>query len=79
MKNSSRYFTNKDCEFYPCHKDIKDQNCLFCYCPWFWDCGSRIAGLDCKDCTFPHDERNYDLMIEGLRNIYNLRIKKEKI
>ena len=33
MKNSSRFFENKECEYYPCHKGIEEMNCLFCYCP----------------------------------------------
>ncbi len=28
---SYKFFENKDCEFYPCHK-VSEQNCLFCFC-----------------------------------------------
>ena len=29
------WFQNRDCEYFPCHKDVKEEefNCLFCYCP----------------------------------------------
>lgn len=32
---SHRFFQNKSCEFYKCHKDVSDSefNCLFCFCP----------------------------------------------
>ena len=35
MSNSSKFFANKDCEYYPCHKMEGDLNCLFCYCPLY--------------------------------------------
>ena len=34
MENSYKYFKNKDCKYFPCHKGLSDEfNCLFCYCP----------------------------------------------
>jgi len=33
--NSSKFFSNKECEYYPCHKSDEDLNCLFCYCPLY--------------------------------------------
>ena len=42
MKNSSKFFSNKECEYFPCHNGIQEEdfNCLFCYCPLnrFDDC-----------------------------------------
>ncbi|MBQ3009245.1 MAG: metal-binding protein, partial [Oscillospiraceae bacterium] len=35
MKNSFRFFENRDCEYYPCHKTDHPLNCLFCYCPLY--------------------------------------------
>lgn len=35
MENSSRYFENKECQYFPCHKALADFNCLFCYCPLY--------------------------------------------
>ena len=32
MKNTYRFFVNKDCEYYPCHESVEELNCLFCYC-----------------------------------------------
>lgn len=31
------WFQNKECEYFPCHKDVREEefNCLFCYCPLY--------------------------------------------
>ena len=78
MNNSSRYFENKDCEYYPCHqKSSPDEpfNCLFCYCPLYDTAcegnytvinynGSTIK--DCSNCMRPHRPENYDKIIAEL-------------
>jgi Zn-finger protein len=73
--NNSRFFSNKDCEYYPCHKTEKDLNCLFCYCPlYLTDCGGNPSFIecngkkvkDCSSCLFPHIPENYDKIIEKL-------------
>ncbi|MCR4691390.1 MAG: metal-binding protein [Lachnospiraceae bacterium] len=76
MEQSSRYFENRACEYYPCHKGCEEMNCLFCYCPLYHrqDCpgnpsykeknGRRIKV--CTDCTFPHRPENYDKIRELL-------------
>ena len=35
MENSYKYFENKECEYYPCHKEKQNLNCMFCYCPFY--------------------------------------------
>ena len=40
MAENYSFFSNKKCEYFPCHKvsdEIaeKDFNCLFCYCPLY--------------------------------------------
>lgn len=37
MINSYRFFQNKECEYFPCHKTENEEefNCLFCYCPLY--------------------------------------------
>lgn len=67
------YFTNQECEYFPCHKGIDDQsfNCLFCYCPLYtldWDCGGAFEYLengtkDCSSCAFPHHRDNYEKIV----------------
>ena len=72
-KNSSRFFQNTACEYFPCHQGVakEDFNCLFCYCPLYAlgkTCGGNCEYLEngvksCKDCTFPHERENYDRVI----------------
>ena len=35
MENSSKYFKNVNCSYFPCHSGMRGEafNCLFCYCP----------------------------------------------
>lgn len=76
MKNSYRYFENRECQYYPCHKGMEEINCLFCYCPLY--CLEHCPGdhkyievngtmiKECTDCTFPHQSENYDTIIKFL-------------
>lgn len=76
MENSYRYFENRDCKYYPCHKEIENMNCLFCYCPLYAreNCPGNYKYIDihgtqikeCTDCTFPHREENYETIIKLL-------------
>ena len=76
MKNSSRFFENKECEYYPCHEGLEDFNCLFCYCPLhklehcpgtpsFIEVSGKMI-KDCSNCTFPHEPENYDVIMKFL-------------
>lgn len=77
MQNSYRYFENKDCKYFPCHKGLKDFNCLFCYCPMYTKehCPGNPKYIEangrkiknCSDCTFPHQPENYDKIMQILR------------
>ena len=69
-KQSHSFFENKECEYYPCHKDTHEINCLFCYCPAYTDpqCPGVKAGFgtilnngvkDCSSCTLPHRPHNF--------------------
>ncbi len=68
--NSSRFFQNKECEYFPCHRGIpeEDFNCLFCYCPLYAlgkKCGGKWESMEngtksCMNCAFPHRRENYD-------------------
>lgn len=77
MEHSHRFFENKDCKYYPCHKGVEEFNCLFCYCPMYTKekCpGSpkysqkedRIIKV-CTDCNFPHRPENYEVILRMLR------------
>ena len=77
MKNSGRFFENRDCEYYPCHKNIEEINCLFCYCPMYHleHCPGSPSYKEkdgrkikiCTDCTFPHQADNYDTIMNVLK------------
>ena len=64
IKNNSSFFSNKECEYFPCHKGISEEefNCLFCYCPLYvlgTKCGGNYCytanGIkDCSSCIVPH-------------------------
>lgn len=67
---SHKFFENKKCKHYPCHKGLKRINCLFCFCPlYFSDCGGNFKITeneikDCSECKFPHIEKNYNKVIK---------------
>ncbi len=77
MKNSHRFFENRDCGYYPCHEGIDELNCLFCYCPLYHmrDCpghpsfnvknGREIKA--CSGCDFPHRPEHYEEVVRLLK------------
>ncbi|MDD4804388.1 MAG: cysteine-rich small domain-containing protein [Candidatus Pacebacteria bacterium] len=83
MKNSHKFFANKDCKYYPCHPSyschsLKDNfNCLFCFCPLYShnNCGGNYIILsngikDCSNCLLPHNPNSYQYIINKMRS-YN--------
>ena len=70
---SSRFFENRDCAYFPCHRGMEGKpfNCLFCYCPLYAlgrGCGGSFTyndkGIkDCSGCTYPHQPEHYDELI----------------
>lgn len=72
---SYKFFENKMCEFYPCHK-AEQINCLFCFCPLYTiDCGGSCETVigkdgkqikDCSNCLLPHLEGGYEYVIKRL-------------
>lgn len=73
MKDNYKFFTNKKCEYYPCHK-FRKINCLFCFCPIYLynDCGGNYKILDnglkdCSECELPHSYDGYDYIVEFLK------------
>ena len=77
MENSYRFFENKACQYFPCHKLEGDFNCLFCYCPLYnrKHCPGTHTYIEkngrpikvCTDCVFPHKPENYDIIIQFLK------------
>lgn len=72
MKNHYQHFTNKKCEYYPCHKNVKNLNCLMCYCPLynFADCDGDFTYVNgikyCSDCVKPHDDFGFIYVVSHL-------------
>lgn len=77
MENSYRFFENRECQYFPCHKGLENFNCLFCYCPMYHspDCpgnpeyreknGKKIK--ICTNCSFPHQPEHYEQIIHFLK------------
>ena len=81
---SYKYFQNRDCEYFPCHKtNGEDFNCLFCYCPLYClgdKCGGNFTytqgGIkDCSGCLVPHKRENYGYICEKMGEVIQL-VKK---
>lgn len=76
IKANYSFFSNKDCEYYPCH-NIEEINCLFCFCPLYnkESCGGNFKILengtkDCSNCNIPHDsEKSYLYIISKIMNL----------
>ena len=74
-----KFFQNRACEMFPCHKtdDPENFNCLFCFCPLYLSgekCGGNFhytekGAKSCINCTFPHKKENYDALMAKLRAI----------
>lgn len=45
MSEHYKFFQNKECEYFPCHKvkNTENFNCLFCYCP-LYALGDKCGG-----------------------------------
>lgn len=84
MESSYRFFENRACQYFPCHKGLTDFNCMFCYCPMYLreNCpgnpsyieknGKKIK--DCTNCTFPHRPENYDKIMQVLKGQANMPV-----
>ena len=76
--SSYKFYTNKECRFFPCHKGIEEKryNCKLCFCPLYSidDCGGNYKILDngtkdCSQCLYPHKKENYDEIMEKLKRL----------
>jgi len=80
-----KFFQNKECEYFPCHKceNTENFNCLFCYCP-LYALGDRCGGnftytesgiKDCSRCLIPHKRENYGYIMEKMGEVIQLSKK----
>ena len=77
MSENFKFFQHRECEFFPCHKGVKEEdfNCLFCYCPLYFlgdTCGGNFtytkSGVkNCIGCSRPHKRENYDQIIARIK------------
>ena len=85
-KNNCKYFQNRECEYFPCHKGANEEffNCLFCYCPLYAlgeNCGGNFryteTGIkDCSACLVPHGPGGYPYIIKKFPEVSKLAEKK---
>jgi Zn-finger protein len=72
--NNYKFFTNKDCQYYPCH-NFRAINCLFCFCPLYpYECLGNYTYTkdhikDCSNCQIPHKEGGYEYVVKFLKGI----------
>lgn len=76
------YFSHKECEYYPCHKnaDPENFNCLFCYCPLYAlgeGCGGNFCfteqGVkDCSNCLIPHEKGGFIYITDNFPKIIEM-------
>ena len=82
-----QFFQNRECEYFPCHKDVeeKDFNCLFCYCP-LYTLGENCSGnfvytetgvKSCVNCNFPHKRENFSALIKRFPELCSLAARRE--
>ena len=82
------YFTNTECEFFPCHptEHPEDFNCMFCYCPLYTlgrKCNGNYVFLpdgtkDCSACMIPHKKENFTYITARFEEIADLIRQNEK-
>ncbi len=79
MENSYRFYQNRECEYFPCHKVGSEEefNCLFCFCPLYAlgsGCGGNCSytkdGIkDCSACLLPHSPKGYDYITDKFKEV----------
>ena len=79
MENSYRFYQNRDCEYFPCHKvqNEAEFNCLFCFCPLYalgsgcgGNCSYTEKGIkDCSNCLLPHSPKGYDYITGKFKEV----------
>ena len=77
-----KFFQNRSCEYFPCHKGVSEDafNCLFCFCPLYAlgdKCGGNFTYTkehvkDCSNCARPHLRNNYDSICSGVSQVIEM-------
>ena len=79
MEHSYRFYQNRECEYFPCHKVRNEEefNCLFCFCPLYalgsgcgGNCSYTKEGIkDCSACLLPHSPKGYDYITDKFKEV----------
>ena len=79
MEHSYRFYQNRECEYFPCHKVSNEEefNCLFCFFPLYAlgsGCGGNCSytkdGIkDCSACLLPHSPKGYDYITDKFKEV----------
>ena len=86
MEQSYRFFENKECKYFPCHKGLEEFNCLFCYCP-LYALGEKCGGnfrytekgvKDCTNCILPHSEGGYEHVMAHIKAVLEMGSRSQK-
>ena len=88
MSEHYRFFQNRECEYFPCHEGVREEdfNCLFCYCP-LYALGERCGGnceyvgqgvKSCANCAFPHRRENYEALLGRFPELCALARRREE-
>ncbi|WP_066628194.1 cysteine-rich small domain-containing protein [Labilibacter marinus] len=82
MSQNYKFTQNKKCEYFPCHKGIKEEdfNCLFCYCPLYMlkdKCGGNFKYKnnvkDCSACTITHLKgKGYEHVMSKMKEVIKI-------
>ena len=88
MEYSHRFYQNKACQYFPCHKVENEEtfSCLFCYCPLYTlgdGCGGNCTytkeGIkDCSACLLPHSAKGFDYVNSKFKELANLAKENRK-
>lgn len=87
-KEHYKFMQNRECEYFPCHKGVKEEdfNCLFCFCPLYAlgrKCGGACTYLEngsksCEACVFPHRRENYDKILARYEEIMKIAARTDQ-
>ena len=88
MEESWKFFSHKECEYYPCHptEEPENFNCLFCYCP-LYALGERCGGdfrylangiKDCSGCLLPHRRDSWQRVAERFPELAELAGRRKE-
>ncbi len=86
MSENYKFFQNKECEYFPCHKveNEAEFNCLFCFCPLYMlkgECGGNFKYTNnfknCADCIIPHGKKSHEYIMSKMGEVCKIGSERE--